>query len=361
MSLTLIRTYYCSGYPYCDPRLYKGLPNNLYRNNGDGTFRDVSQASGIGGHVGKGMGVAFADYDQDGDLDVFVANDTEPNFLFRNDGGGKFTETGFRVGVGYNDDGRAVSSMGVDFRDYDNDGLEDVFVTALTNETFPLFRNVGKGFFVDATHASLIGKPSLPFSGWSAGIYDLNNDGFKDILAAAGDVQDNTELLFSRKAKQANLLLANLGNGRFADVSAGAGPALRPEAFHRGLAFGDFDGDGRVDAAVTRHNERAAILRNTSAPENRWLAFRLKGRVSNRDGIGARIHLVGESGREQWNHATTSTGLGGSSDRAVHFGLGQDRLARLVEIRWPSGVIQRLENVATGRYVDVEEPTVSRR
>ena len=341
---------------YCNPRLYEGLPNNLYHNNGNGTFTDVSQQSGIAAHIGKGMGVAFADYDGDGDLDVFVANDTERNFLFRNEGGGKFAEVGLLSGVAYNDDGHAVSSMGVDFRDYDNDGREDIFFTALTNETFPLFRNVGKGFFVDATHTSFLGRTTLPFSGWSTGVFDFNNDGRKDILVAGGDVQDNTELLFNRKAKQSNLLLANAGGGKFIDSTAQAGPALAQEAFHRGMAFGDLDGDGRVDAVVTRLNDRAEVLRNVSPSANHWLAFRLKGRRSNRDAIGARIHLVGASGKEQWNHVTTSTGLGCSSDKTVYFGLSGDRAARLVEIQWPGGTVQRLRDVAANRYVSVEEP-----
>lgn len=341
---------------YCDPRLYQGLPNTLYHNNGDGTFTDVSRASGIGAHIGKGMGVAFADYDQDGNLDVIVTNDTEPNFLFRNKGDGTFEEVGMLAGVAYNDDGRAVSSMGVDFRDFDNDGREDVFVSALANETFPLFRNLGKGFFVDDTHRSLIAKATLTSSGWSAGMFDFNNDGYKDILVAGGDVQDNTELFSSRKAKQRNVVLANLGNGTFADYTSQAGDALRHEALHRGLAFGDFDRDGRVDAVVTRLNERAELLRNTSPTENHWLAFRLTGRQSNRDAIGARIHVVGASGLEQWNHVTTSTGYGCSSEKTVFFGLGKDSTAKLVEIRWPSGVTQTLNGIQADQYLDLEEP-----
>ena len=249
---------------YCDPRLYKGLPNVLYHNNGDGTFTDVSLASGIAAHFGKGMGVVFADYDHDGDMDIFVANDTEPHFLFRNDGRGRFTENGFQAGVAYNDDGRALSSMGADFRDYDNDGNEDLFVSALANETFPLFRNLGNGLFNDVTQRSLIGKTSLSASGWSAGLFDFNNDGYKDILVAGGDVQDNTELFSSRKARQANLLLVNLKDGTFGDLTFDAGQALRQEALHRGIAFGDFDGDGRVDAVATRLNDRVELLRNSS-------------------------------------------------------------------------------------------------
>jgi hypothetical protein len=302
------------------------------------------------------MGVVFADYDQDGDLDVFVANDTEPSFLFRNDGGGKFEEVALRAGVAYNDDGRALSSMGADFRDFDNDGREDLFVSALANETFPLFRNLGNGFFNEVTHGSLLGKASLAVSGWSTGMFDFNNDGYKDILVAAGDVQDNTELFSSRKAKQTNLLLVNLKNGTFGDQTREAGDALRQEALHRGMAFGDFDLDGRVDAVVTRLNDRVELLRNVSPAPNHWLALRLTGRRSNRDAIGARIHVVGASGLEQWNHVTTSTGFGCSSDKTVYFGLGKDAVVKLVEIRWPSGTTQRLQEVKVDRYVDVEEP-----
>jgi hypothetical protein len=341
---------------YCDPRLYEGLPNMLYHNNGDGTFTDVSQSSGIAAHIGKGMGVVFADYDHDGDLDVFVANDTERNFLFRNDGGGKFEEVGLQAGVAYNDDGRALSSMGADFRDYDNDGREDLFVSALANETFPLFRNLGKGFFNEVTHRSLLGKATLGASGWSTGMFDLNNDGYKDLFVAGGDVQDNTELFSSRKARQTNLVLVNMKDGTFRECTREAGEALQQEALHRGVAFGDFDLDGRVDAVVTRMNDRAELLRNTSPAPNHWLALRLTGRRSNRDAIGARIHVVGASGLEQWNHVTTSTGFACSSDKTVYFGLGRDAVAKVVEIRWPSGATQRLQEVGADRYVDVEEP-----
>ncbi len=341
---------------YCHPKHYKALPNNLYRNNGDGTFTDVSEASGIAAHLGKGMGVAFADYDQDGDLDVFVANDTEPNFLFRNEGAGKFVEIGMRAGVAYNNDGRAVSSMGADFRDLDNDGREDLFVAALANETFPLFLNAGRGFFSDMTYRSQVGLHTLPASGWSNGIFDFNNDGWKDLFAAGGDVQDNTELFSSRKSRQPNLLLANTGNGVFADYGRQAGPALQQPALHRGAAFGDFDEDGKVDVVVTRLNDRAELLRNTSPAPNHWLALRLTGRRGNRDAIGARVRLRGASGLQQWNHVTTSTGFACSSDRTVFFGLGKDASAKEIEIRWPGGTVQLLRDVAVDRYLAVTEP-----
>ena len=199
---------------YCNPKNYQPLENALYHNQGDGTFRDVSRESGIGAHPGKGMGIAFGDYDHDGRLDVFVANDTVPNFLFHNEGGGKFKEVAMAAGVAYNDDGVALSSMGVDFRDYDNDGREDLFITALSNETYPLFRNLGNGQFADMTHPSGIGRVTLPWTGWSAGVFDFNNDGWKDIFAAGGHVMDNAELTSSRRSRQPNLVLVNNG-GKF--------------------------------------------------------------------------------------------------------------------------------------------------
>jgi hypothetical protein len=333
---------------YCHPKFYEGLANVLYRNNGDGTFTDVSKASGIGAHVGKGMGIAFADYDGDGRMDVIVANDTVPNFLFRNEGNGKFSETAFPAGVAMNDDGRALSSMGVDFRDLDNDGRPDAFITALANETFPYYRNLGKGLFADSTYQSRIGAATMPLSGWGAGIYDFDNDGRKDVFAACGDVQDNTELFSSRKSRQQNLLLLNSPAGIFSPKMIGS-PAM-----HRGAAFADFDRDGRIDAVITRIGERPLLLRNMMGGGNHWLALRLEGARSNRDAIGAQVRIVTASG-EQWNHVTTSAGYASSSAREVFFGLGKEIRVKMVEIRWPSGTVQRLENVSANRYHAVKE------
>ncbi|MDH4180059.1 MAG: CRTAC1 family protein, partial [Armatimonadota bacterium] len=298
----------------------------------------------------------FADYDQDGLLDVLVTNDTTPNFLFRNLGGGRFREVALPAGVAFNQDGRALSSMGGDFRDVDNDGLPDIFIVALANETFPLFRNLGKGSFMDITYPSGLGRLTLPYSAFSNGIFDFNNDGLKDLFVACGDVNDNTELFSSRKSRQRNLLLLNAGDGKFIDASPQAGDDFQQLGLHRGAAFGDFDLDGRVDVVVSRIGDRAELFRNTSPAKNHWLALRLRGRKSNRDAIGARIHLVGASGREQWNHVTTSVGYACSSDKTVFFGLGQDATVRLLEITWPSGVSQKLENVSANRYLDLEEP-----
>ena len=340
---------------YCHPRYYDGLANQLYHNNGDGTFTDVSKASGIGAHIGKGMGLAFLDYDQDGKLDVFVANDTVPNFLFHNEGGGRFKEVALLVGVAFNEDGKPLSSMGVDARDVDNDGREDLWVVANANETFPLFRNLGKGLMADVTYPSGIGRQVLKATGWSNGIFDFNNDGLKDLFSACSAIDDNTEQFSDRKSKQPNKLLVNTGGLRFLDVSATAGKDFQQVGAHRGAAFGDFDRDGRVDAVVSRIGERAEVFRNTSPVKNHWLALQLRGHKSNRDGIGAMIHVVTASGSSQWNRVTTSTGYGGSSDRTVFFGLGKEAAAKSIEILWPSGIRQRLDNVNGDRYLTVEE------
>jgi hypothetical protein len=324
------------------------LPNALYHNEGGGRFRDVSTESGIGRHRGKGMGVAFGDYDGDGKLDVFVANDTMPNFLFRNQGNGTFTETGLAAGVAYNPDGGASSSMGADFRDYDNDGREDLFVTVLTNERFLLFRNIGGGQFSDTSGTSRIASSSLPWTGWSAGMFDFNNDGFKDFFSVNGNVNDNAERISSRKSRQPNVVFLNRGDGVF-DAQT-----LPGEALHRGAAFGDFDRDGRVDIAVTRLNEAPLVLYNRTGGEGHWIGLHLIGKRSNRDAIGARIHVTTPRG-EQWNRVTTSVGYAGSSDRVVHFGLGDETKIPSLEIEWPSGFRQVLRDIRVDQYLTIEE------
>ncbi len=334
---------------YCHPRLYEPLPNALYRNQGDGTFRDVSAESGIGAHRGKGMGVAFADYDHDGFPDVFVANDTEPNFLFHNLGNGRFEEVALAAGVALNGDGRATSTMGADFRDYDNDGWEDVFVTNLSNESFTLFRNLGKGAFAEVTQSARIAGPSLLLGGWSTGMFDFDNDGYKDIFTADSHADDNIELTTSLQSRQANAVFVNRGNGRFDRV------ILPGNAFHRGAAFGDFNRDGKMDVVVTRLNESPLVLTNTTESGNHWLTVRLRGRRSNRDGIGARIHVITDAG-QQWNHITTSAGYGGSSECVAHFGLGASRSIRVLEVAWPSGSIQRIKHLAVDRLLELNEP-----
>lgn len=327
---------------YCHPKYYEGLANSLFRNDGKGNFTDVSRDSGIAGHVGKGMTVAFADYDLDGRLDVLVTNDTEPDFLFHNEGNGHFREVGMAAGIGMNDDGKALSSMGADFRDVDNDGRPDIFITALINETFPLFRGLERGLFLDITYPSRIGAATLPYSGWSAGIYDFDNDGRKDIFAANGDVNDNTERYSSRKSRQPNLMLWQQADGTFRSE------LLSTPAWHRGAAFGDLDNDGAIDIVVSRLGERPVLIRNQPPAGRHWLGLKLIGK---RHSIGARVRAD-----KQWNHATTTVGYASASDSRVHFGLGDRTAVSELEIFWPSGQRQILRDFAIDRYLTVREP-----
>jgi hypothetical protein len=340
---------------YCHPNNYKGLPNSLFRSNGDGTFTDVSKPSGLRAVIGKGMGLGVADFDRDGWIDVFVSNDTEPNYLFRNLGDGKFEELGFMAGVAYPEAGRPLSGMGADAKDIDDDGKPDIFHTALSSETMPVFRNQGDNNFLELTARAGVSSLSLSRAGWSCGIVDLNNDGRKDLFVAGGDVMDpNGE--FREKVRQTNLVMANLGKFKFSEATAAAGPDFSTKrATHRGAAFGDIDNDGRVDAIVTALDEALEVWRNVSPAGNRWLSIRTIGTKSNRDGMGAEITLTTPSGVRH-SHVNTAVGYGGASDVRVHFGLGKDETVTKLEVRWPSGIVQALENVASNQVLVVTEP-----
>jgi hypothetical protein len=339
---------------YCHPRQYEGLPGSLFRNNGDGTFADVSAPSGIRAHVGKGMGLGVADFDDDGWTDVFVANDTVPAFLFMNTRDGKFRESAFDRAVAYTEGGAAVSGMGADARDFDDDGRPDLFETALANETFPLFRNAGDAGFEDDTTRSGVGMASRPRSGWGNGIVDLNNDGRKDLFVACGDVMDSAGA-FRERVPMANAVLVNRGDGRFVDGSAQAGEGFARKAVHRGAAFGDIDNDGRIDAVVTALDGPLEVWRNVSRAPHHWLLVRTVGTKSNRDGVGAKIRIVTPRGA-QHSHVNTAVGYGGASDRRVHFGLGGEKVVTEMTIAWPSGKTQILKNVPADQVLTVREP-----
>jgi hypothetical protein len=262
-----------------------------------------------------------------------------------------------QTGVALNDDGRAVSSMGAEAKDVDNDGREDLFVTANNNETFPLFRNLGRGLLSDITYTSEVGRQSLTRTGWGNGAFDFDNDGNKDLFAACGAIDNNVEAFSNRSSRQRNIVLSNLGTGRFRDVSAAAGADFQIAARHRGAAFGDFDRDGRMDVVVTRIGESASLWRNISNTRNHWLGIRLRGAGRNFHGMGAMVHVVSSSGREQWNRMTTATGYGSSSEPILIFGMGGDAVAAMIEIRWPSGAVNTLTRVACDRYLTIEERT----
>ncbi|HWX93684.1 MAG TPA: CRTAC1 family protein [Terriglobales bacterium] len=339
----------------CSPTLYQGEPNILYHNNGDGTFTDVSDAMGISQHIGKGMGVAIADYDGDGWMDIFVANDNDRNFLFKNRAGRGFDEVGVESFVAYTENGVPVSSMGVDFRDWNNDGKPSLFVTALGGETFPLFRNEGNGFFNADTYAAGIGFRSVKLSGWGAGIYDFDNDGYKDLFSANSHVSENADIDPQQHYRQPNAVFLNLHNGTFKDVSAEAGPGMQIRAAHRGCAFGDLNNDGKIDVVVSAIGSPAELLYNTSTDTNHWILIKTVGVKSNRDGIGTRIKLTEASGLVQHNHVTTAGSYASSSDPRAHFGLGANAVIKEIALKWPSGTEQVLRNVKADQILTVTE------
>ncbi len=340
---------------YCSPRHYKPLPHTLYRNNGDGTFTDVSAEVGLSDQLGRGMGVAIADYDGDGYTDVFVANDDAPFQLFHNVGGKRFEEVAANAGVQFPENGNVISGMGVDFRDVFNKGLPSLWVTAIEKESFPLFVNLGKGQFADKTSAAGLGRDTYEMSGWSNAIVDLDNDGWKDLMVARSNVQDSIALYSPRQYEEPVTVFRNLGTGRFQNVTATAGAASDKRA-HRGLATGDLDNDGRMDAVVSVLNGQARVLHNTTQNANHWILLKLTGTKSNRMGIGAKVKLTTADGLTQYNHVTTSAGYASSSDSRVHFGLGASSTVKEIEITWPSRIRQVLRDVAADRVVPVTEP-----
>ncbi|MCW5966659.1 MAG: VCBS repeat-containing protein, partial [Bryobacterales bacterium] len=326
---------------YCHPRLYAPLHNLLYRNEGGGRFRDVSAETGIAAHLGKAMGVTTGDFDNDGWPDIFVGNDAIPNFLFLNRNG-RFEEVAIEAGVSLPGDGRPISSMGAASADFDQDGNDDLMITALSNETFPVFRNLGAAAFQDITATTGIASQSLPYSGWGLGLADLDNDGWPDIFTANGHVMDNAELTSSRASKQPNGVFRNQGGGRFALQM------LPGDAFHRGAAIADFNRDGRMDVVVTRLNQEPLVLLNRTESSGHWLALELEGNP-----VGTRIRVTSRSGI-RWARLAPYFSYASSSQHLVHIGLGEDSILTELKITWPDSCVQILRDVQADQYLTVQ-------
>jgi len=341
-------------FEYCHPKFYKPTPSQLFINKGNGKFEDISEQAGIRALPGKGMGIGIADHDNDGLPDIFVANDKLFNFLFHNRGNNKFDEVAFETGVALPQNGNFISNMGVDFRDLNNDGLADLAMAALKNETFPVFENNGRGGFTEITARSGITALSDPMSGYSVNIDDFDNDGWKDIFVSRGDVA-SPNMAVQIQVDQPNTVFRNLGNGKYVAATVEAGFTEQPPRRHRGAAGGDLNHDGKLDLVVTALSAPAEIWMNDSPGHNHWLELFLRGTKSNRDGIGARVKITAE-GKTQFNHMTTASGYASSSAGPVHFGLGDAKTADEVEIRWPSGTVQILKNVAADQLLEVKEP-----
>ena len=344
------------GFPvYAGPTHYPADPDTLFLNNGDGTFTDVSMESGIGGHAGFGMGTVCADYDDDGDTDVFVANDLCENFLFQNNGFGKFEEVGLIAGTAYDSHGDEQGSMGVDCGDFNGDGLLDFFQTSFQGQLALLYKNLGGGSFEDATLASGAGAGTLSQVTWGASLVDFDNDGDHDIFVACGHLQDNVELFDDTSSYHArNVVLMNTGKGRFVDVSDQSGDGLKVKLSSRGAGFDDLDNDGDIDVVILNSRREPTILRNDSPSGNHWIQIRLQGTKTNRDGIGARVKVTaGDFTHVDEVHS--GRGYQSHYGMRLHFGLGKrDRVER-IEVRWIGGGVDVLENVGVDRLVTITE------
>ena len=393
-----------TGRAYCHPKLFAPVSSVLLHNDGDGTFRDVSAPAGIAAHRGKALGVAIHDFNRDGFIDLFVANDSMQQYLFRSTGPstlrepqgrpepgrgatssgqgpstssgrgrGTFDEVALEAGVAYDDDGKSFAGMGADFEDYDNDGLADIFVTTLSLERYALYRATGRGGFEYASHATGVGRITIQNSGWGTKFVDFDNDGRRDLFVAQGHVLDTVSrarqgfdylqppLMLRNAAPSASLGAgpsAALGAGAsFVDVSASLGPVFGRPAAGRGAAFGDVDDDGDIDIVIANLDAEPTILRNDGGNANHWMTVSLRGTRSNRDGIGAVVRIVDEQGPSQSGVCSTASSYQSGNDRRVHFGLADAKTCDAFEVRWPSGTVQVLKDVAVNRILEIVEPS----
>jgi len=339
---------------YCLPTIFDGVPDRLFRNNGNGTFTDVSKRAGIANPAGKGLGVTFCDYDRDGDTDIYIANDMVRNFLYRNNGDGTFLDVAYGAGVGFDGNGKPQAGMGVDCGDYDRNGYPDLFVTNFSEELNTLYENRGDGIFEDVTTKAGLGAGFLPL-GFGTKLFDFDNDGDLDLHVTNGHVIDNIKLVQPTLTyAQKDLLFENVG-GRFQDVSARGGPGLQAERVGRGLAVADVDNDGRLDVVITSVGRKPALLKNQGARAGNWLLIRAEGTKSNRFGLGATVRIETESGtdvREINNVASYQS----ANDTRLHIGVGAAKVVRRIEVLWPSGTKQELRDVPVNQVLVIKEP-----
>ena len=343
---------------YCHPDTFNAVTPLVFHNDGKGRFKEVSKKIGLG-KPAKALGISIADYDRDGHIDLFIANDSMVEYLYHNKGNGTFEETGLLSQVAVDEDGQTYAGMGTDFADYDNDGYPDLFVDNLANQKYALYRNNRDGTFSYVSHPTGIAKATTLHSGWGVRFIDFDNDGWKDLLIAQGHDLDTIEKTSPQlHYLEPPLLLRNtLGsNGEtFQDVSENSGAIFTERWAGRGLAIGDINNDGLVDAVITTNGGEAHLIQNETTAGNHWLLLRLVGHKSNRDGIGALVSVTTSSGRAQYATVTTAGSYLSSSDKRVHFGLGQDSVVKHVDIRWPSGLKQRMEDVKADQVLTVEE------
>ena len=348
------KCYYKGLEVYCGPRGMTPQPDRIYRNQGNGRFADMGAITGVGERNNPGMGVGFSDFDADGDLDLYVANDSDPNLLYRNDGDWQFTEIATRAGVAYSQEGRSQAGMGVHSGDFDNDGDSDLFVTNFSDDVNTLYQNEGTGLFTDITYEAGLGGLVRPYMGWSTGFFDYDNDGWLDLFVANGHLYPQLDQhSIGLRYVQRNLLYHNQG-GLFVEVGGEAGPGWRIEKSSRGTAVGDFDNDGDPDLFVMNINDAPTLLRNDGGNWNNWLGLKLVGEESNRDAIGARVRVL-SGDLAQVREVQRGYGFQSQNDPRLLFGLGAGARVDRVEIRWPSGRLQVLEGVPLRRYVVVRE------
>lgn len=340
---------------YCEPDNFKAQTDTLYRNNGDGTFTDVTKLAGIFNPTGKGLGVVWGDYNNDGHSDIYIANDSTENFFFTNMGDGTFSEVGFMIGVALNENGVAENGMGTAFGDWNNDGWLDLTVTNYADQTNTLYHNDGDGFFTDATSTTKTAKITYPYLGWATAFVDIDNDGFGDIFVANGHLQDNlTELGLQGTYEQQNLLLLNKKDGTFTDVSNSLGSGMILEDVSRGATFADYDLDGDIDILVSNSNTPPRLLRNEGGNRNNWLQIKLKTTQTSSDAIGTRV-MVTTGDLHQIREVQSGDGYLSQRELKLHFGIGDHDSVDKIEVRWVSGDIQIVEDVPANQILFLQE------